>query len=179
MGVTAFYDGIIMAMAARSNRVARTRHLIADVSMRRITVRTSPVHGRGVFALANLDSGELLLEYKGQRLSWQEAQRLHARSGAEEGHTFLFGLDDGSVIDGARGGNSARWLNHSCAPNCEAEQDGTRVFIRAICAIEKGQELFIDYRLTVDGKRTAAVRRMYACRCLADACRGTMLSGRR
>jgi uncharacterized protein len=147
--------------------------------MRRITVRTSPVHGRGVFALADLPAGIMLLEYKGQRVSWREAQRVHARSGAEDGHTFLFGLDDGSVIDGAQGGNSARWLNHSCAPNCEAEQDGERVFIRAIRAIEKGQELFIDYCLTVDGRRTAAVKRMYACRCLADACRGTMLSGRR
>ena len=89
--------------------------------MRRITVRTSPVHGRGVFALADLPTGTLLLEYKGLRLSWKEAQRIHEKSGAEDGHTFLFGLDDGSVIDGARGGNSARWLNHSCAPNCEAE----------------------------------------------------------
>jgi uncharacterized protein len=147
--------------------------------MRRITVRNSPVHGRGVFALADLPAGAMLLEYKGARLSWREAQRAHERSKAEEGHTFLFGLDDGSVIDGARGGNSARWLNHSCAPNCEAEQDGDRVFIRAIRPIEKGQELFIDYSLTVDGRRTAALKRMYACRCLAAGCRGTMLSARR
>jgi uncharacterized protein len=145
---------------------------------RRLTVRTSPVHGRGVFALADLAIGELLLEYKGLRLSWREAQRVHARSSAEDGHTFLFGLDDGSVIDGARGGNSARWLNHSCAPNCEAEQDGERVFIRALRPITRGQELFIDYCLTVDGRRTAAVKRLYACRCSADGCRGTMLSGR-
>lgn len=146
--------------------------------MRRITVRTSPVHGRGVFALADLPIGAMLLEYKGHRLSWKEAQRMHAKSTAEEGHTFLFGLDDGSVIDGARGGNSARWLNHSCAPNCEAEQDGERVFIRAIRPIAKGQELFIDYCLTVDGRRTAALKRLYACRCLAPGCRGTMLSAR-
>ncbi|BAN26992.1 SET domain-containing protein [Caballeronia insecticola] len=147
--------------------------------MRRITVRTSPVHGRGVFALADLPPGALLLEYKGARLSWREAQRAHARSAAEDGHTFFFGLDDGSVIDGARGGNSARWLNHSCAPNCEAEQDGERVFIRAIRPIGVGQELFIDYRLTVDGRRTAAIKQLYACRCLAKGCRGTMLSGRK
>ncbi|KMQ80917.1 Zinc finger protein HRX [Candidatus Burkholderia pumila] len=147
--------------------------------MRRITVRNSPVHGRGVFALAELPIGTLLLEYKGTRVSWKEAQRIHERSKAEDGHTFLFGLDDGSVIDGARGGNSARWLNHSCAPNCEAEQDGERVFIRAIEPIGKGQELFIDYMLTVDGRRTAAMKRLYACRCLADACRNTMLSSRR
>ncbi|GAB5095918.1 SET domain-containing protein [Caballeronia sp. LP006] len=147
--------------------------------MRRITVRTSPVHGRGVFALADLPTGALLLEYKGQRLTWKQAQRSHERSTAEDGHTFFFGLDDGSVIDGARGGNSARWLNHSCAPNCEAEQDGERVFIFAIQPIRKGDELFIDYRLTVEGRRTAAMKRLYACRCQASGCRGTMLSAGR
>ncbi|VXA96409.1 Nuclear protein SET [Burkholderia sp. 8Y] len=147
--------------------------------MRRITVRTSPVHGRGVFALADLPAGALLFEYKGQRLSSKEAQRMYERSNAEDGHTFLFGLDDGRVIDGARGGNSSRWLNHSCAPNCEAEQDGERVFIRSLSPIVKGQELFIDYRLTVEGRRTAALKRLYACRCSAANCRGTMLSGER
>ncbi|KMY86411.1 protein containing SET domain [Candidatus Paraburkholderia calva] len=180
MGVTAIYDGIIIATGALRLKQHRPFSIlfVDHRTMRRLSVRTSPVHGRGVFALSDLVSGELLLEYKGLHLSWREAQRLHARSNAEDSHTFLFGLDDGSVIDGAQGGNSAHWFNHSCAPNCEAEQDGVRVFIRAIRSIEKGQELFIDYRLTVDGWRTAAVRRMYACRCLTEACRGTMLSGR-
>jgi SET domain-containing protein len=143
--------------------------------MRRIVVRSSPVHGRGVFALADIESGTLILEYKGKLVSWSSAQRTYARSDAEQGHTFLFGLDDGRVIDGAQGGNSARWLNHSCAPNCEAEQDGERVFIRTIRPIGKGTELYIDYQLQIEGRRTAAIRRTYACRCQADGCRGTML----
>src|SRR5258705_9570159 len=92
--------------------------------MRRIVVRNSPVHGRGVFALANIQAGMLTLEYKGELVSWKRAQRAYGRSGAEHGHTFFFGLDDGRVIDGAQGGNSARWLNHSCAPNCAAELRG-------------------------------------------------------
>jgi SET domain-containing protein len=144
--------------------------------MRRIVVRNSPVHGRGVFALADIQAGTLILEYKGQLVSWRAAQRAYARSSAEDGHTFFFGLDDGRVIDGAQGGNSARWLNHSCAPNCEAEGDGERVFIRAIRPVVKGTELFIDYQLQVEGRRTAAVRRSYACSCHAAGCRGTMLS---
>jgi SET domain-containing protein len=144
--------------------------------MRRIVVRNSPVHGRGVFALADIQAGTLILEYKGQLVSWRAAQRAYARSSAEDGHTFFFGLDDGRVIDGAQGGNSARWLNHSCAPNCEAEGDGERVFIRAIRPVAKGTELFIDYQLQVEGRRTATVRRSYACSCHAAGCRGTMLS---
>jgi SET domain-containing protein len=146
--------------------------------MRRITVRRSPVHGRGVFALTRIEAGERIVEYKGARVPWKEAQRRYARSGAEAGHTFFFDLDDGRVIDGAQGGNSARWLNHSCAPNCEAEQIGNRVFIRALRDIEAGGELFINYQLTVEGRHTAAVKRLYACRCGAAACRGTMLAAR-
>jgi SET domain-containing protein len=115
--------------------------------MRRIVVRSSPVHGRGVFALTQIGAGETILEYKGKRVSWAQAQRQYARSAAEDGHTFYFDLDDGRVIDGAQGGNSARWVNHSCAPNCETEQDGSRVFFHALRDIAPGEELFIDYRL--------------------------------
>lgn len=98
---------------------------------------------------------------------------------AEDGHTFFFNLEDGPLIDRAQGGNSARWINHSCAPNCEAEQEGDRIFIRATRKIEAGREVFIDYQLDVEGRRTAALKRMYACRCAARRCRGTMLEARR
>ncbi|AXF05444.1 SET domain-containing protein [Paraburkholderia hospita] len=144
--------------------------------MRRIVVRRSPVHGRGVFALTDIETGTLILEYKGKLVSWRRAQDAYLRSAAEQGHTFYFGLDDGRVIDGAQGGNSARWLNHSCAPNCEAEQQGKRVFIRTTRPIRKGTELYIDYQLHVEGRRTAWITRAYACRCRATGCRGTMLA---
>ncbi|SAL87290.1 nuclear protein SET [Caballeronia arvi] len=117
--------------------------------MRRFFVRRSPVHGRGVFAVARISAGETLLEYKGKLISWAAAQRRYERSAAEDGHTFFFELDDGRVIDGAQGGNSARWVNHSCEPNCEAEQQGSRVFFQALQDIEPGEELFVDYRLFV------------------------------
>jgi len=147
--------------------------------MRRIVVRSSPVHGRGVFALTQIRANEQILEYKGKRVSWAQAQRQYARSAAEDGHTFYFDLDDGRVIDGAQGGNSARWVNHSCAPNCEAEQDGSRVFFLALRDIKPGEELFIDYGLIVEGQKTAALKKLYACRCGADTCRGTMLAASR
>ncbi|MHB9841632.1 SET domain-containing protein [Paraburkholderia terrae] len=144
--------------------------------MRRIVVHNSPVHGRGVFALVDLQPDTYLLEYKGALVSWKKAQQAYALSGADDGHTFFFALDDTRVIDGARGGNSARWLNHSCAPNCEAEQDVDRVFIRTTRPIGKGAELFIDYQLQVEGRRTAAITRRYACHCRVAGCRGTMLA---
>ena len=146
--------------------------------MRRIVVRRSPVHGRGVFALTKIRSGELLVEYKGEVTSWRVASPRYQRNGAEDGHTFFFGLDDRYVIDGARGGNSARWLNHCCEPNCETEQEGRRVFVRALTDITAGEELFIDYLLDIKGRRTAAVKKLHACRCGARHCRGTMLAPR-
>ena len=129
-------------------------------------------------ALTNIPSGELLLEYKGEVTSWRVASQRYQRNRAEDGHTFFFGLDGAYVIDGARGGNSARWLNHCCEPNCEAEQEGSRVFIRTIADIMPGEELFIDYLLDVKGRRTAAVKKLHACRCGARHCRGTMLAPR-
>jgi SET domain-containing protein len=83
-----------------------------------------------------LAAGERVLQYKGEITSWRNAIRRHQREGVE-GHTFLFGLSDGSVIDGSRGGNSARWLNHACAPNCETIEDEGRIFIHTVRAIGK------------------------------------------
>ena len=83
-----------------------------------IQVRNSPIHGRGVFAVQNIKKGTRLLEYKGKRLTHKEADKMYG-GGAESGHTFLFTLNDDYVIDANQDGNSARWINHSCSPNCE------------------------------------------------------------
>ncbi|WP_408242654.1 MULTISPECIES: SET domain-containing protein [Paraburkholderia] len=76
-----------------------------------------------MFALQAIPAGQRILEYRGEVTSWRRASARHRRSGMH-GHTFIFGLADGRVIDGSVGGNSARWLNHSCKPNCEAIEDG-------------------------------------------------------
>jgi SET domain-containing protein len=104
--------------------------------------------------------------------SWRPAA---ARQRSEAGHTFVFGLSDGRAIDGSRGGNSARFLNHACAPNGEAIEMGERVFIHALANITPGKELFIDYGLSVDGAVTDEIRIQYTCHCGASACRRTML----
>ncbi|MGF6411495.1 SET domain-containing protein [Paraburkholderia sp. MM5482-R1] len=142
---------------------------------RRVVVRCSPVHGRGVFSLRALEAGERIFEYKGERIAWRMAIRQYRKSGAV-GHTYLFGLSDGRVIDGGRRGNSARWLNHSCNANCEAIEIDGRVFIHASSTIAPGEELFLDYRLELDEPPDEGARLCYACRCGSAACRGTMLA---
>ena len=143
--------------------------------MRRVIVRRSSVHGKGVFAIHALAAGERVLEYKGEITLWRAAVRRHRREGVA-GHTFLFGLSDGRVIDGSRGGNSARWLNHACAPNCETIEDGNRIFIHTLRPIDAGEELFIEYLLAIDDPSDEEARAQYACRCAADDCRQSMLA---
>ncbi|PTB21577.1 SET domain-containing protein-lysine N-methyltransferase [Trinickia symbiotica] len=146
------------------------------MSSRKLVVRRSGVHGKGVFASAPLSAGERLLEYKGERISWKEAQRRHPHNPDEPNHTFYFALEDGRVIDGNVNGNSARWINHSCAPNCEAEEIEGRVFIHALRDIDADEELFYDYGLVVDVRLTKKLKAEYGCRCGARKCRGTMLA---
>ena len=139
-------------------------------------VLDSPIHGRGVFAARKIRKGETIIEYRGRRTTWDEASRA-AAADDDPYHTFLFSLDDGRVIDAGVRGNAARWINHSCAPNCETfEDDDGRVFVAARRTIRPGEELSYDYQLEIDGKVGPRLRRAYACRCGARRCRGTMLA---
>jgi SET domain-containing protein len=139
-------------------------------------VRNSAIHGRGVFAIADIRRGERIIEYKGKRTSWDEAMERPDSDPDDSAHTFLFEIDDGRVIDARVRGNAARWINHSCAPNCTThEDDKGHVFIEARRRIRPGDELTYDYRLSVDGKLTRKERAQYACRCGAKKCRGSLL----
>lgn len=146
---------------------------------RRIQVRRSGVHGRGVFAEVAIAQGEIILEYAGEVIDWDEALRRHPRDPSDPNHTFYFHLEDGRVIDGGVGGNSARWINHACEPNCESEEQAGRIFIRALRDIAAGEELSFDYRLVIDARHTPKLKKAYACRCGSPKCRGTMLGPKR
>ena len=143
---------------------------------RRIQVRRSGVHGKGVFALQDIGEGETLIEYKGEVVSWEEAQDRHPHDPSDPNHTFYFHIDEDHVIDAKVGGNSSRWINHSCAPNCESEVDAGRVFVRALRNILAGEELFYDYGLVIDEPHTPELLAQYPCWCGAKACRGTLLA---
>ena len=146
---------------------------------RRIQVRRSSVHGRGVFAVAPIAAGELIIEYTGEVIDWPEALRRHPHDPLDPNHTFYFSLDSGKVIDAKHGGNSSRWINHACEPNCIADEIDGRVFIRALHPLEPGDELFYDYGLILDERQTPKLKKQYACRCGAASCRGTMLGRKR
>ena len=146
---------------------------------RRIQVRLSGVHGKGVFALQPIAEGERIIEYKGQRISWPEALRRHPHDPAEPNHTFYFHIDDEHVIDANVAGNAARWINHACAPNCQADENEGRVFIHSLRNLKPGEELFYDYGLIIDERYTAKLKREYECRCGSRNCRRTMLSPKR
>jgi hypothetical protein len=147
---------------------------------RRIQVRKSGVHGKGVFALQAIPKGTRIIEYVGQIITWPQAQRRHPHDPNDPHHTFYFHVDDDHVIDAGVGGNAARWINHACRPNCEAEQeDDGRVFIDAKRDIASGEELFYDYGLVIDERYTPALKKKYECRCGSRRCRGTMLAPKR
>jgi uncharacterized protein len=151
----------------------------AAAAGRRIQVRRSGVHGKGVYALQPLARGETLIEYKGERITWPQALKRHPSNPDDPNHTFFFHIDDDHVIDAGVGGNAARWINHACNPNCEADEQDGRVFIKALRSIKPGEELFYDYGLTIDDRYTPKLKREYACRCGARNCRGTMLAPKR
>jgi hypothetical protein len=145
---------------------------------RRLQTRRSGVHGKGVFALQDLAEGGLLLEYAGEVISWPEALRRHPHDPSNPNHTFYFHIDEKHVIDGKHGGNSSRWINHSCEPNCEAEDDEGRIFIKALRNIPAGEELFFDYGLILDAPHTKKLLAEYPCWCGSKNCRGTLLAAR-
>jgi uncharacterized protein len=143
-------------------------------------VRHSAIHGRGVFASRPISAGERIIEYRGERIDWPEALERAAANGGPLSHTFFFTLADGRVIDGGRRGNAARFINHSCEPNCEAmEHEDGRVHIYALRDIAPGEELHYNYALIYDGRHTAAVRKAFACHCGAPSCSGVMLQPKR
>jgi SET domain-containing protein len=139
-------------------------------------VRSSPVHGRGVFAVAPISAGTRIIEYTGERISWDLATDRAEASGAPVNYTLFFTLSDGRVIDGGSKGNEARFINHSCDPNCEAFEEDGRVYIHALQDIEPGQELNYNYALEYDGRHTPAIKRAFACHCGAANCTGVMLA---
>lgn len=149
---------------------------------RSIIVRRSPIHGNGVFAARDLPAAHTVIQYRGRVLTHDQADALYEGS-VESGHTFLFTLNDGYIIDANQGGNAARWINHSCAPNCEAvivehkngDRARDRIYIQTLRAIRAGEELSYDYGIKLDCRQTPRLKSLWACRCGMEHCTGTML----
>ena len=151
----------------------------ATVSGRRIQVRKSGVHGKGVYALREIPAGSVLIEYIGEIIDWKKALRRHPHDPSDPNHTFYFHIDEQHVIDANVGGNASRWINHACTPNCQADEAGGRVFIHALRDLKPGEELFYDYGLIIDARYSAKLKKQYECRCGSSNCRRTMLAPKR
>jgi SET domain-containing protein len=146
---------------------------------RRIQVRRSGVHGKGVFALQDIAEGDTVAEYVGEVISWDEAQERHPHDPTQPNHTFYFHVDADRVIDANFGGNASRWINHACEPNCETDEQNGRIFIMALRDIAAGEELNYDYGLMLEERYTPKLKAEYPCWCGAPSCRGTLLAPKR
>ncbi len=153
---------------------------------RTLVTRRSAIHGNGVFAARDLPPGKALIDYTGRLRSHDWVNRIYGAT-LESGHTFLFALNERYVIDGNVDANDARWINHSCAPNCKPylieNEDGDprrdRIVIETLRAIAKGEELTYDYGIRLEVRHTARLKRIWGCRCGAPECSGTMLKPKR
>ena len=141
-------------------------------------LRSSSIQGQGAFALRLIRKGTRIMEYVGERISHEESDRRYDDDAMTRHHTFLFTVNSKIVIDAAVGGNDARFINHSCEPNCEAVIERKRIFIEAIRTIQPGTELVYDYSFERDAD-TEKDEAFYVCHCGSANCRGSILEAKK
>jgi uncharacterized protein len=139
-------------------------------------LRESPIQGRGAFATRRIRKGTRIIEYTGERITQKQADERYDDEAMGRHHTFLFTLDENTVIDAAVGGNEARFINHSCDPNCQALIEDKKIFIYALKDIAPGEELVYDYAYERAEGMDEESDKLYVCRCGAKNCRGTILA---
>ncbi|HLC32963.1 MAG TPA: SET domain-containing protein-lysine N-methyltransferase [Candidatus Nanoarchaeia archaeon] len=139
-----------------------------------ILVKTSPVHGRGVFAIKRIPKGTRIIQYVGEKISKEEGTRREKlqRETAKEGDAtvFVFELDEQWDIDGNFPENTARFINHSCEPNCEVLFGNGEIWIAALRDILPGEELSYDYGFDLDDFE------QYPCTCGKPSCIGYVVA---
>jgi SET domain-containing protein len=142
-------------------------------------IRSSRTQGLGAFATRAIPAGTRLIEYVGLRMTSEEADAKYDDENGERHHTFLFAIDDDVVIDAAVDGNEARFINHSCDPNCDAVIEDGRIWIETIRDVRRGEELAYDYAYILEERHSPAAKRRYPCYCGSPNCRGTILGKKR
>jgi SET domain-containing protein len=162
-------------MPASTSKKPSSRKL-PTLSPQPFELRRSSIQGLGAFATRPIREGARIIEYTGERISQDEADARYDDTAMARHHTFLFNIDEHTVIDAAYGGNDARFINHSCAPNCQAFQEGDRIYIHALRDIQPGEELSYNYAYERTEDMGPEEEALYVCRCGAPSCRGTILA---
>jgi SET domain-containing protein len=121
-----------------------------------IEKRRSRIQGSGVYATARIPKNKRIIDYAGEKISNRESLRRERRY-IENNHIWCFKLTNRTVIDAGVGGNIARFINHSCRPNCYIDIKDGVIWIRAARNIRKGEELTYDYNTDGEG--------LIKCRC--------------
>jgi SET domain-containing protein len=160
----------------RAAPAARKAKTTASKANKYFELRRSSIQGKGAFATRPIKRGTRIIEYTGERISPEEEDRRYDDGGMGRHHTFLFSVDSKVCIDAAVDGNDARFINHSCAPNCEAVDERKHIYIEAIRDIAPGEELTYDYQYERDGTEDEKWEKIYVCKCGAPTCRGTILA---
>jgi SET domain-containing protein len=130
-----------------------------------LRIGPSAIHGRGGFAETDIPRGAGVIEYTGERITKAESLRR-----CEQGNSFIFALDDEFDLDGNIAANPARFLNHSCAPNCDTEYRDGHIWVVALRDIKAGEEITFNYGYSLDEYRE------HPCQCGAAECVGYILA---
>jgi SET domain-containing protein len=138
-------------------------------------LRHSSIQGLGAFARKEIPRGTRLIEYTGEKISYAESDRRYPDEKDERHHTFLFTLNSKQIVDAAFDGNDARFINHSCNPNCDAYIERGHIWIESIKRIPPDAEPTYDYQYEYLDEYTDEDLAFYACRCGAPNCRGTIV----
>jgi len=138
-----------------------------------ILVRKSRIHGTGVFARTDIPAETRIIEYVGDRITKKESDRRYQRSwersqngSGNEGIVYIFTLNKRHDIDGDVSWNTAKYINHSCDPNCETDIIRGRIWIIAKRDIKKGEEISYNYGYDIDAWED------HPCRCGSKKCMG-------
>src|SRR5215471_8219904 len=137
------------------------RHTVVKI---RVHVAPSRIAGQGLFAAQNIQAGTRIIRYVGEKITHEESARRLAA-----GNAYIFGLDERYAIDGDTPKNTARYINHSCDPNCQTEQFGRIIWIVATRDIQAGEELTYNYGYEIDDEPPEP------CHCGAKHCCGYIL----
>ena len=136
-----------------------------DITIGALERRTSGIEGSGLFARARIPAGECIIEYTGEKMCKAESLRR-----CMEGNNYIFNINEEFDIDGSVESNFARFINHSCAPNAEAQLEDDKVWIVALRDILPGEEVTFNYGYDLDDYRE------HPCRCGAVNCVGYILA---